>query len=92
MDNRTRVQIDCPHIIQKLLIDPTTEDEELGTEDRHGMVVTTFRTGTIDHDAGPLSRFWSADKTDQLESALTPSVEPKSSGVKFGLVSSPVPL
>jgi hypothetical protein len=32
---------------------PATEDEELGTNQRHGMVVTTAGPGTIDHDAGP---------------------------------------
>jgi hypothetical protein len=68
MGNRTRVQIECPHIIQKLLSGPTTEDEEPGTDHRHGMVVTTDGPGTIDHDAGPLSRYWSARYSNQLES------------------------
>jgi hypothetical protein len=71
MGNRTRVQIECPHIVQKLLVDPTTEDEELGTDYRHGMAMTTFGTGTIDHDAGPLSRYWNARNSNQLESVLT---------------------
>jgi hypothetical protein len=57
MSNRTRVQIECPQIIQKLFSILTTEDEELGTDHRHGMPTTTFGTGTIDHDAGPLSRY-----------------------------------
>jgi hypothetical protein len=55
MGKRTRVQVEPPHIIQELPVDLTTEDEELGTDHRHGMAVTTNRPGTIDHDAGPLS-------------------------------------
>jgi hypothetical protein len=55
MGKRTRVQVEPPHIIQELAVDLTTEDEELGTDHRHGMAVTTNRPGTIDHDAGPLS-------------------------------------
>jgi hypothetical protein len=57
MGNRTRVQIECPHIIQALAVCLATEDEELGTDHRHGMAVTTDRSGIIDHDAGPLSRY-----------------------------------
>jgi hypothetical protein len=33
---RTRVQVECPHIIQKLPVVLTTEDEELGTDHRCG--------------------------------------------------------
>jgi hypothetical protein len=55
MGKRTRVQVERPHIIQELPVDLTTEDEELGTDHRHGMAVTTKRPGAIDHDAGPLS-------------------------------------
>jgi hypothetical protein len=62
MNKRTRVQIECPHIIQSLPFqfpvdltqDLTTEDEELGTDYRPGMVGTTDGAGTIDRDAGPL--------------------------------------
>jgi hypothetical protein len=50
---------------------PSTEDEELGTDQRHGMVETTAGPGTIDHDAGPLSRHWNARNSDQLERVLT---------------------
>ena len=57
MGNRTRVQIESPHIVQVIPIPMTTEDEELGTDHRHGMVETTSGPGTIDHDAGPQSRF-----------------------------------
>jgi len=52
---RTRVQVERPHIIQELPVDLTTEDEELGTDHRYGMAITTNRPRTIDHDAGPLS-------------------------------------
>jgi hypothetical protein len=37
-----------PHIIVKLPADLTAEDEELGTDHRHGMVETTAGSGT-DH-------------------------------------------
>jgi hypothetical protein len=55
MGKRTRVQIECPHIIQAFPLSPTTEDEELGTNHRHGMAVTTVGPVAIDHYAGPLS-------------------------------------
>jgi hypothetical protein len=71
MANRTGVQIKCPHIVQILPVVPTTEDEELGTDHRRGRVKTTDGTGTIDHDAGPHSRFWSAVNSNQLGSVLT---------------------
>ena len=57
MGNRTSVQIEGPHIIEGRPADLTTKDEELGTDQRHGMVVTTARSGAIGHDAGPLSRY-----------------------------------
>ena len=57
MGNRTRVQVESPHIIQTPTVGPTTEDEELGTDRRHDMAETTDRPGTIDHDVGPLSRY-----------------------------------
>jgi hypothetical protein len=57
MGHRTGVQIECPYIIQALLVSLTTEDEELGTDDRHGHAVATDRLGTINHDAGPHSRY-----------------------------------
>jgi hypothetical protein len=57
MGHHTGVQIECPHIIQALLVGLTTEDEELETDHRHGMAETTDGPGTIDHDAGPLSRY-----------------------------------
>jgi hypothetical protein len=60
MGDRTRVEIECPHIIRKLSVGLTTEDEELGSNHRHGMAITTDGPGTIDHDAGPLSRYWNA--------------------------------
>jgi hypothetical protein len=71
MGDRTGVQIDCPHIIQTLLVDLTTEEKELGTDHRHGMTITTFRAGTIGYDAGPHPRFWSARGSNQLESVGT---------------------
>jgi len=52
---RTTIQIKCPDIIKIYVIDPATEDEEIGTNQSHGMAVTTAGPGTIDHDAGPLS-------------------------------------
>jgi hypothetical protein len=64
MGNHTRVQIECPHIIQTLLVNITTEDEELGTDRRHGMAVTTDGLGAIDRDAGPQVPFWSARNSD----------------------------
>ena len=54
---RTRIQIQCPDIIETPLGGPATEDEELGTDQRHGMVVTTGGPGTIDHDARPFPRY-----------------------------------
>ena len=57
MRNRTRIQVECPHIIQAPTVGPTTEDEELGTDHRRGMAVTTDGPGTIDPDASPLSRY-----------------------------------
>jgi hypothetical protein len=73
MGNRTRVQVECPHVIEDSPADPTTatKDKELGTDYCHGMVVTVAGSGTIGHDAGPLSRYWSTRHSDQLESILT---------------------
>ena len=71
MTKRTIIQIQCPDIIKTPLARAATEDEELGTDQRHGMGVTTARPGTIDHDAGPLSRYWNARNSDQLELILT---------------------
>ena len=55
MGKRTRIQIDCPQIIENILVGLTTEDEELGAGHGHGMVRTTTGSRTIDHDTGPLS-------------------------------------
>ena len=64
---RTTIQIQCPDIIKMPLIDPgATEDEEIGTNQSHGMVVTTAGPRTIDGDAGPFSRHWNARRSDQL--------------------------
>jgi hypothetical protein len=71
MGNRTRVQIECPHIIEKLPVGLTTKDKQLGTDHCHGVVVTTAGSRAIGHDAGPLSRYWSTRHSDQLESILT---------------------
>jgi hypothetical protein len=60
ISKRTTVQIECPHIIGDLSANPTTEDEELGTDHGCGMVATTAGTGTIDLNVVPLSRYWSA--------------------------------
>jgi len=68
---RTTIQIECPHIIKTLLVNLATEDEEIGTNQSHGMVITTAGPRTIDHDAGPLSRYWNARSSDQLERVLT---------------------
>jgi len=67
------IQIQCPDIIITPLIDPgpATEDEEIGTNQSHGMVATTTGPVTIDHGAGPLSRYWNAKGSDQLEWVLT---------------------
>ena len=54
---RTTIQIQRPDIIEIPLGGLATEDKELGTDQRHGMVVTTAGPGTTDHDAGPLSRY-----------------------------------
>jgi hypothetical protein len=59
-DKRTTVQIKCPHIIEGLLINLTTEDEELGTDHGCGWIVTTIGPRTVDYNVGPLSRYWSA--------------------------------
>ena len=55
MGERTSVQVKCPHVIQKLPVDLTTEDEKLRSNNRHRMAVTTDRPGTNDNDASPLS-------------------------------------
>jgi hypothetical protein len=60
MGKRTIVQIKCPHIIENIPADLTTKDEELGTDHGCGMVGTTIGPRTIDDNAGPLSRYWSA--------------------------------
>jgi hypothetical protein len=71
MGNRTRVQVECPYIIKKLPVGVTTEDEELGTDHRPGVVITSGGPRTIDNDAGPLLRCWSATNSNQLTSILT---------------------
>lgn len=71
MGDRTRVQIECPHIIQKFPVDDTTKDEELGTDHRHGMAATTDGPMAIDHDTSPLLRYWSATNSNQLDPVLT---------------------
>jgi hypothetical protein len=58
--NRTSVQIKCPHIIDGLPINVTTEDEELGTDHGCGWALKTIGPRTIDYNVGPLSRYWSA--------------------------------
>jgi len=65
----TIIQIQCPNIIRirRVLDGPATEDEDLGTDQRHGMVATTVGLGTVDHDASPLSRYWNGRGPDQLE-------------------------
>ena len=68
---RTPIQIQCPYIIKKPVVGPASNDEELGTDQRHGMIVTTARPGTIDHNTGPLSRYWKAINSDQREQVLT---------------------
>jgi len=71
MGNRTSVQIEGPHIIKGRPANLTTKDEELGTDQRHGMVVTTAGSRAVGHDAGPLVRYWSKRSFDQLESIST---------------------
>ena len=70
-DKRTTIHIKCPDIIKTPLFGLATEDEEIGTNQSDGMVATTAGPGIIDHDAGPLSRYWKARSTDQLERVLT---------------------
>ena len=72
MGKRTTIQIESPDIIKIPLgiIVPATEDEELGTDQRQGVVGTTAGLGTIDHDAGPLSRYYYGRSYDQLERIL----------------------
>ena len=62
----TRVQVECPHIIQEFPVDLTPKNEELGTNHCHGVAIATDRAGTINHHAGPLSRDYSAIHTCQL--------------------------
>jgi len=62
----TTIQIQCPDIITTPLIPVAAEDEEIGTNQSHGMVVTTAGPGTLDDDASPLSRYWNARRSDQL--------------------------
>ncbi len=68
---RTAIQIESPDIIKTPLTDPATEDKEIGINESYGMGVTTAGPGTIDHDAGPHSRYWKARSSDQLERVLT---------------------
>ena len=51
----TTVQIESPHIVDDFPANPTTEDEELGTDHGCGWVVTIIGPRTIDHNARPLS-------------------------------------
>ena len=55
MGKHTSVQIERPHVIENLLIDLTTEDEEHVTDHGRSMGVTTARPGTINYNAGPMS-------------------------------------
>ena len=68
MGKRTRIQIEFPDIIKIPLgvTVPATKDEELGTDQCHGMEATTAWPGTIDLNAGPLSRCWNRRGSDQL--------------------------
>ena len=61
-DKRTTTQIKCPYVVEICPSNTTAEDEELGTDHRHGMFETTAGPGTIHHDARPLSRYWNAKK------------------------------
>jgi hypothetical protein len=56
---RTTIQTQCPDIIKTSVAGPAAEDEELGleTDQRHGMVQSSAGPRTIDHDAGPFSRY-----------------------------------
>jgi hypothetical protein len=67
----TTIQIQCPDIIKIPFGGPASEDEELGTDQRHGMAVATAGPGTVDHDAGPLSRYWNAGNSNQPGWILT---------------------
>src|SRR6267154_2741726 len=49
----------------------TTKNEELGTDHRHDMAITTGRPGIIDHVVGPLSRSWGTGSSNRLELVLT---------------------
>ncbi len=61
------IQIQCPDIIKTPLIGPgATEDEDIGTNQSHGMVETTAGPGPIGHDAGPALRYWNGRSSDQL--------------------------
>ena len=62
MGKRTTVQIECPHIIDcfPANLKQTTEDEKLGADRIYGIVVPTAWSGTIDNNAGPHARYWSA--------------------------------
>ncbi len=68
---RTTIHIECPYVIKTPLFGPATENEEIGTNQSHGMLVTTAGPGTIDHDEGPLSRYWNVRSSDQLERVMT---------------------
>jgi len=68
---RTTIQIEGPNIIKSPSIDLATENKEFGTNQSHGMAVTTAGLGTIDHNAGPLLRYWNERSSDQLELVLT---------------------
>ena len=57
---RTTAQIECPYIIENIRAVPATEDDELRTDHGCGVPHTRIGPRTIDHNAGPLSGFWSA--------------------------------
>jgi hypothetical protein len=67
----TTIQIHRPGIVKTPIGGVATEDEELGTDQRHGMVASSAGPRTIDHDAGPLLRFWDTRNSDRLERVLT---------------------
>jgi hypothetical protein len=69
MDSHTRLQSKCPYITHGDMT--TANNEELGTDHRHGMAITTGEHEIFDHDAGPLSQYWSTRSSNRLELVLT---------------------
>src|SRR6266404_4106897 len=60
-----QISLKCPPPI------PPPKTKRLEPNQSPGIVETTAGPGNIDHDVGPLSRYWNVRSSDQLEWVLT---------------------